>query len=198
MDVGVWPAIIACMKGLDPDPDHALHVCRLSIILFNLLYTLLPIELEDYNYLKAAALLHDIGWSNPEKPHHKSSRDLILSDNTIPFSEKERIITALIARYHRKSVPVPDHAIYRDLTSRSKEIVNSCSALLRIADALDRSHRQCVRDVECTIAESEIVIIANCDSPLDSEYSVFAEKSTLLEDITCRSVSLRWILNSPE
>ena len=154
----VWRVIQDITNQLDPDPGHARQVCRLSLLLYDNLQNLHGLSPEARDLLKAGALLHDIGWSVLEKPHHKASRDLILEDTQIPFKNRERKIVALITRYHRKTIPKPDHALYSELNPGEQEYVRFCSGILRIADALDRSHQSSVKQVECTVTDDEILI----------------------------------------
>jgi exopolyphosphatase/pppGpp-phosphohydrolase len=188
----VWPSVMALMKQLDPDPDHAIQVCYLSTRLFDDLYTLLPLNTDDRSLIRAGALLHDIGWSNPTKPHNKASRDIIMNDKIIPFSYNQRVIIALIARYHRKSAPKNEHAFYNELSSEAQNKVRSCAALLRVADALDRTHNRAVSDLICYYNATNILIKCISEFPLNSELLVFEDKSRLLSDLTSRRTILRW------
>jgi exopolyphosphatase/guanosine-5'-triphosphate,3'-diphosphate pyrophosphatase len=52
-----------------------------------------------------------------------------------------------VARYHRKAAPSEDHQNLSELNAAQRDEVEKLSAILRIAEALDRSHRQSVRDV---------------------------------------------------
>jgi len=193
----VWPAVLAMMKRLDPDPDHAIQVCHLSTRLFDDLYTLLLLNTDDRLLIRAGALLHDIGWSNPEKPHHKASRDIIMNDRNIPFSHNQRVIIALIARYHRKSIPKNEHTFFNELSSEAQIKVRSCAALLRVADALDRAHNRIVADLTCHYNSTLILIEYISDSPLNSELLAFEDKSSLLSDLTSRRIMLKWIKQNP-
>lgn len=190
----IWREILDCTKKNDPDPHHAIQVCRLSLSLFDCLKMLHELDKKARDMLRAGALLHDIGWSVPGKPHHKASRDKILSDQSIPFKQEERKIVALIARYHRKSLPHPDHAYYRTLDPGEQRIVQYCAGILRVADMLDRSHQAVVRTVHCDITQDSILITCTCAAPMYLDKAVFSEKCSLLENLTCHRISLSWML----
>lgn len=190
MDPEVWEIIPEITTKLDPDPGHAEQVCRLSLMLFDELQPIHGLGNDEKNLLKAAALLHDIGWSIFDKPHHKASRDLILADSHIPFSKKERKQVALIARYHRKTSPKEDHAIYSTLNADEQRSIRYCAGILRIADVLDRSHQSLVQSLTCQVTDGEICIRFTGNSGLFVDSSVFSEKSNLLETITNRRIKL--------
>ena len=190
MDPNVWPAVMNYMASLDPDPDHATQVCRLSLRLFDELEMIHQLPSQSRDLLRAGALLHDIGWSVPDKPHHKASRDLIMADSSIPFQDEERVMVALIARYHRKTPPDNGHSLYCDLPPVKKDSVLYCSAILRMADALDRSHRCLVRDIRCTVTTDEVQVLCDTSAPLVQEEMVFSGKCMLFEQLTARRVIL--------
>lgn len=192
MDPNVWPAVMDYMTCLDPDPDHARQVCRLSLRLFDKLEMIHQLPSQSRDLLRAGALLHDIGWSVPDKPHHKASRDLIMAERSIPFLDIERVMVALIARYHRKAPPDNGHSLYCDLQPAQKDSVLYCSAILRMADALDRSHRSLVRDIRCTITADEVQVQCDASAPLVQEEMFFSGKCMLFEQLTARRVKLLW------
>jgi len=58
---------------------------------------------------------------------------------------------ASIVRYHnRKSEPAGHHVAYSSLTNNDKRISRRLAAIVRIAEALDHSHRQRVTNLHAT------------------------------------------------
>ncbi len=56
-------------------------------------------------------------------------------------------VIALLARYHRKSGPSPSHPEFASLTKARRHLVERLVGILRVADGLDRTHRQLVERV---------------------------------------------------
>jgi exopolyphosphatase/guanosine-5'-triphosphate,3'-diphosphate pyrophosphatase len=117
--------------------------------------------------LSAAALLHDVGYHIAHESHHKHALYLIKNSELTGFSEAERDVIANAARYHRGPVPKDRHLDYAALNEADQETVFSLASILRIADALDRSHDNRVSDVRC-LRDGRLVHIqlsssANCD-----------------------------------
>jgi exopolyphosphatase/guanosine-5'-triphosphate,3'-diphosphate pyrophosphatase len=52
-----------------------------------------------------------------------------------------------VARYHRRGVPTKKHAAFAGLAGDARRTVRVLAGLVRVADALDRSHRQVIRSV---------------------------------------------------
>ncbi len=187
--------VITLMAVRDPDPPHAIQVGILSASLYDQLAILHKMQSNTRQLLIYAALLHDIGWSTPDSPHHKASMQLILDDLTIPFSPEERSIVALIARYHRKAVPSPDHIPFGLLSSLHQDLIRWNAAILRVADALDRPHQSLVGQIIIDILIHQITIHCftsgeeYCSSLMDSPLE---KKSGLLRDVTNREILFKW------
>lgn len=134
------------------DEAHGQQVCRLALALFEQLQELHGLGADDHRILMAAALLHDIGAYISYKKHHKHSLYLISQSEELPgFSSDEMLMTANIARYHRKNTPQPNHDQFARLTKPQRLRVMKLASLLRIADALDRDHAQTVKRLTATV-----------------------------------------------
>ncbi|MGC2465278.1 MAG: hypothetical protein WA517_08785, partial [Candidatus Acidiferrum sp.] len=80
--------------------------------------------------------------------HHKHGEYLTLYGDIPGLEDRDRAIVAAMVRYHnRKSEPAGHHAAYSSLNNSDKRIARRLSAILRIAEALDHSHRQRVMQV---------------------------------------------------
>ena len=97
--------------------------------------------------LEAGALLHDVGVAVNNDGHHKHSQYLIQSSELVGLSDEERTLVAMLARYHRKAPPQRDHEDFMRLRRRDRTLVERLTAILRVADALDRQHAGVVRGV---------------------------------------------------
>lgn len=137
--------------------------------------------------LSAAALLHDVGYHIAHESHHKHALYLIRHSELTGFSEAEREIIANVARYHRGSTPKERHPDYAALNQSDRETVSRLSAILRIADALDRSHDCRVRDIRC--ARDGQILHVQVRSAVNCEKEILAaeQKSDLFAQIfKCR------------
>lgn len=130
------------------DEGHGLHVARLALSLFDQTRDLHRMGPSERAILQAAALLHDVGTFVSYNRHHKHSLYLIAHSELAGFSPRETLLVANVARYHRRSAPKPQHETFSVLDRRERRTVRVLAALLRLADALDREHRQRVHRVE--------------------------------------------------
>jgi exopolyphosphatase/guanosine-5'-triphosphate,3'-diphosphate pyrophosphatase len=123
------------------EPRHAATVRRTALSLFDQLRTVHGLGNAEREYLEAAAVLHDVGYHISHSQHHKHSYYLIRHSELLGFTDREIEIIANVARYHRKSHPKAKHESFPGLSERDQSIVRALSALLRIADGLDRRHQ---------------------------------------------------------
>ncbi len=147
---------------------HAQQVTRLAERIFDSLAAAYNLSRHQRTLLSAAALLHDVGYHIAHESHHKHSLYLIKNSELTGFSEAERNVIANIARYHRGAVPKERHPDYAALNPSDRETVCRLGAIVRVADALDRSHDNRVDDIRCA-REEKIVHIQlwsalNCDN----------------------------------
>jgi exopolyphosphatase/guanosine-5'-triphosphate,3'-diphosphate pyrophosphatase len=97
--------------------------------------------------LEYAALLHDIGYHVSFSKHHKHAYYLIKNAELPGFTPEEIEIVASVARYHRKRPPKAKDLLGGGLAGRDRRTVAALAAILRVADALDRSHFGVVSDL---------------------------------------------------
>ena len=86
--------------------------------------------------LHVAALLHQCGHFISSSSHHKHSMYLILNSDIFGLGSSEIKLTALVARYHRRSLPRPSHDEFAELPREERVIVAKLAAILRLATAL--------------------------------------------------------------
>ncbi len=143
-------SINTLMKSHNYDRKHCKHVSRLAKELFRQTKQLHGLGSKYEELLKAAAKLHDIGYVISHHQHHRHSLYIIKNHGLLGFSENEVQIIANVARYHRKSHPKETHSDFIQLTDKDRSIVRKLSALLRLADSLDRTHQKLIKNLKIT------------------------------------------------
>ncbi len=183
-------AAAALAESYRYEREHAQHVRKLALMLFDALQPLHGLGDEDRFILAAAALLHDVGRPLSRQGHHKISAQIIMEDNTLPTSPEQRVLIALVARYHRRGLPKDKHDLYGDLPNEQQQRVDALAALLRLADGLDRAHISAVKSVECAITPDAVLVHAQATNPALPEQAGAALKADLFEQVFHRAVRL--------
>jgi exopolyphosphatase/guanosine-5'-triphosphate,3'-diphosphate pyrophosphatase len=129
-------------------PEHAQQVARLAVALFDQTRIVHGLTDREREWLEYAALLHDIGVHISYERHHKHSYYLIKNGDLRGFDPEEIEVIALVARYHRQATPKRWHEEYREFRRKRRRTIRTLSAILRLAESLDRSHSQPVSGLE--------------------------------------------------
>jgi exopolyphosphatase/guanosine-5'-triphosphate,3'-diphosphate pyrophosphatase len=145
---------------LGHDEAHAEHVRRLARGLFIGLRPLHGLDDALLTTLELAALLHDVGEAVSPRGHHKHSEYLIEHAHLPGLPDEERRLVATIARAHRKDAAVATRAIAdSSLGKAERGNARRLAALLRLADELDRSHRQTARGITCELTADALTLL---------------------------------------
>ena len=134
--------------------------------------------------LEVAALLHDIGMYVSPRSHHKHSMYLIQNSELFGLGERHLMIAALAARYHRKSPPRPTHEEFVRLDRNTRVLVMKLAAILRVADALARSHTPRRRELQFVVEGSRLLInIPGSAADWALEEVSVQEKGAMFKDV---------------
>jgi exopolyphosphatase/guanosine-5'-triphosphate,3'-diphosphate pyrophosphatase len=129
------------------EEGHSTQVRRLALRLFDTIGARIGCVPEERATLADAALLHDVGYHINYDRHHKHSYHLIVHAELLGISPAEQVVIANVARYHRGSPPRRKHRNFGELDKRLRDRIERLSALLRVADGLDRGHVGAVGEV---------------------------------------------------
>src|SRR4029077_15555027 len=168
--------------------DHGTHVARLALSIFDQTRRLHKLAAGDGELLEFAALLHDIGFYISPHRHHRHSAYLILNHAMTGFSRSEVRIIALAARHHRKVEPRRGRGLMRLLSKGDRRRVRYLAAILRIADALDRTHARLVRAVRCSISARTVEVRVDADGDPELELWAARRKGDLFEELCGRKL----------
>ncbi|MGB0775543.1 MAG: HD domain-containing protein, partial [Akkermansiaceae bacterium] len=137
---------------------HATQVSRLCQLIFESTQELHDLSEHDALLLACAGRLHECGNFISSRAHHKHSHYIIKHNEIFGLGEKDILLVALMARYHRRSGPKTSHPDYRELSTTDRMRVSKLASILRIADALDRTHTSRVGEVTIAIEKSKLVL----------------------------------------
>ena len=186
--------VLGFMDQHESEPEHVQHVRELALSLFDQLANRHGLGEGEKFLLEAAALLHDIGWSAaPDgRKHHKLAYEMVRSHQWVNLPPSVVPLVALVARYHRKSPPDVAHDGYAELESDERVIVQKLAALLRVADALDRSHQSRVTSIAAEEAGAKITLRLSTVGPCGAELAAADSKKDLFE--TAYGVKLDFVI----
>ncbi len=175
---------------------HSLQTARLAVRLFDLTTSLHGLGRREREWLEYAALLHDIGYSIHYQKHHEHSFYLIRNAALDAFDPSEVEIVALVARFHRGSAPKPGHPALAGAKPWQQKTIRTLAALLRVADALDRTHASRVEQIFCSIRPKRVKLEVISPYAVDLELEAALAHGRLFEKVFDRRLSARQGLES--
>jgi exopolyphosphatase/guanosine-5'-triphosphate,3'-diphosphate pyrophosphatase len=170
--------------------EHATHVARLALSIFHQTRRLHGLSKSDAELLEFAALLHDVGFHVAAHRHHRHTEYLIQSHEMSGFTRDEVNILALVGRYHRKAAPHKNHVAFAELSKTDRRRVRHLTAILRVADALDRTQARLVRSVRCVVTDKTLEMRLDVDGDPELELWAARRKGDLLEELTKHKLRL--------
>jgi exopolyphosphatase / guanosine-5'-triphosphate,3'-diphosphate pyrophosphatase len=194
-DTNLRSQIIRSAIGLgrrfDFDEKHARHVATLCRKLFTDLQAEHQLEPRMELILYLAALLHEIGLYINVRSNHKHAMYLIRNSELFGLSRKDVLLVALVARYHRRSSPLPTHEGYANLDRTDRVAVSKLAAILRLAIALDDSRSQRINDIQCRQESKRLIITPSGVEDVSLEQLALRQSGTLFEEVYGLPVQIR-------
>lgn len=165
------------------DPKHANHVTSLSLRLFDETQDLHQLNGHDRFLLEIAGILHEVGNFITSLKHEEHSQYIVRQSEIFGLNYHDKAIVALITRYHRGPSPKPAHAYYKDLDQADRLRVSKLASLLRVADALERTHSQRIKDFGTTISGGVFRIQVDGLSDATAERLALRSKGRLFTEL---------------
>jgi exopolyphosphatase/guanosine-5'-triphosphate,3'-diphosphate pyrophosphatase len=165
------------------DELHARHVADLSLALFDALQNEHGLDRHARLLLEVAALLHDIGTYVSANGHHKHGQYLVANSDVFGLQKNDMELVSNVVRYHRRSPPVSSHITFISLPLEDRMLVQKLSAILRVADGMDRGHIQRIRSFTAEKSPDELVLRCVTIGDISAERLGVEEKSDMFEEV---------------
>ncbi len=177
------------VKKYQADSSHSEQVARLSRLLFDLLSSTLKLDEGEFSILRAAAKLHDIGNFVSITDHDRHGAYLIKADPPRGYARRELSMIEMVVAGHVKG----ELAESPDLGRHDVDTCRKLVAILRVADALDRSHQQLVKGIEGEIRPTGLGLKVVGSGDMSAEGFALRKKRRLLEEVLQTNVSLHLV-----
>ena len=132
--------------------------------------------------MQCIAILHDCGKYISLAEASSCSYAIIMSSEILGLSHKEREIIATTVEFNRKPVE-PYESLSDKFTIEEYLEILKLLAILKVANALDRSHKQKIKNVSMRVKERELVITIEANSSLALEKGLFKKNADYFEQI---------------
>ncbi|MCR5754180.1 MAG: HD domain-containing protein [Acetatifactor sp.] len=134
-------------------------------------------------YLRIAAILHDCGKYISLMNIGESSYNIIMATEIIGLSHLEREIVANIVRFNHSKFEYQNSMSIGSLDREAYLVVAKLVAILRLANSLDRSHKQKFKGIKASVHEHELVLSVDTQEDITLESSFFAMYTDFFKEV---------------
>lgn len=169
-------------KRYECNTDHSKNIEYLSLGVFDSIRKFHGLGKRERLLLQIAVILHNCGEYINMSAVAENSYHIIMSTEIIGLSHLERSMVANLVRYNTGTFPK-----YREMEEpfdkESYIKINKLNAILRIANAMDRSHKQKFSNVTFVLKDKELIITAETLKDITLEWGLFDKKADFFEEV---------------
>ena len=174
--------IVACAMNISKrymgSKKRAETLERISTTIFDSMKKVHGLGKRERLYLRLAAILHDCGKYISLVNIGETSYNIIMATEIIGLSHVERAIVANIVRFNHSKFVYYGQASDVGLERDSYLIVAKLTAILRLANSLDRSHKQKLKGLKAALKDNELILQADTleDITLENQFLTAGEE----------------------
>lgn len=165
------------------DENHAECVRMIATKIYETLKNEIALDDHARTLLETAAILHDIGAFIRSDNHNLHSNYIIKNSEIFGLSRKDNTIVAEIAKYHKGNSVPQDEDSFQMLPRSDRMTILKLTAILRIADAMDRGHIQKFSDFSISLQQNNLIIQTTNSKNTVLEKIALSEKAGMFESI---------------
>lgn len=157
---------------------------KLTMTIFDSMKRLHGLGRRDRLYLQIAAMLHDCGKYISMINLGECSYHIIMATEIIGLSHMEREVVANIVRFNHE-----EFQYFEELSKTSSLDKNAyltmakLTAILRVANGLDVSHKQKFKDVKAVLKEKELLLTVDTEEDITLEKGLFDERAQFFKEV---------------
>ena len=134
--------------------------------------------------LQLATILHDCGKYISMVNLSECSYNIILYTEIIGLSHAEREIVANVVKFNHEEFAYFDILSSNSFLEKNNYLVIAkLTAILKLANALDRSQKQKFKDIKVTLKEHNLSIMVSTDEDITLEQGLLKERADFFEEV---------------
>lgn len=161
---------------------HLDALVEMSGLIFDALKKIHGMGKREKLLLTVSAILHDCGKYVSFAYAPDMAYNIIMVSEIMGLSHRERVMVANIIKYNTHALPDPE-SVRATLDSEAYIIVSKCAAILRVANAMDRSHKQKYKNVKVSLKDRTLLITIETAEKMTLEKTLFMSKTSMFEDV---------------
>ncbi len=171
-------------KRYKSNQAHVRNVEELSLTIFDKTKKIHMLGTRERLLLQISAILHNCGKYISLTDVSDCAYNILMATEIIGLSHAERQIVANVVRFNTASFHYYEDLAKVSSVSREEFIVIAkLTAILRAANALDRSHHQRIKEINVSIRGNELILTVKSNEDLTLERGTLEEKDSLFEEV---------------
>ena len=162
----------------DKPEDNAKQVGDLALILFRQLKVLHKLSRSYLKVLRIASMMFNCGQRIKFYSHEKNSFPIIINSEIFGASQREIVLAAFVCSCQDSNeFSLAEWIKYKDiLLEEDLAAVKKLAIIVRIAEALDKTHRSLVQDISCDVLGDSVIMktIVTADASIEIKEAIKA------------------------
>ena len=181
--------IIACAmnisKRYNGSRKRAETLEKLTATIFDSMKKVHGLGARERLYLRLAAILHDCGKYISMRNIGETSYNIIMATEIIGLSHAEREIVANVVRYNHSAFAYYDGMKNggTKLDRNSYLVVAKLTAILRLSNSMDRSHKQKLKGVQALLRDNQLILTVNTMEDITLESGFFRASTEFFKEV---------------
>ncbi|MEN8905035.1 MAG: HD domain-containing protein [Clostridiales bacterium] len=165
------------------DIVHCKYVENIALSIFDQTKRLHKMTGNDRFFLRVACILHDVGKHVNHNQHDLHSYNIVKNQGIMGMSDYDINIIANIAKYHDEMLPSLNDENYSYLKVDDRIRVSKLSAILKLAEALDVSHKQKINNIVIVVKNKNLIFKVDSKTEILLEEWNFREGAEYFNEV---------------
>ena len=179
--------IIACAQNISKrymgSKKRGETLEKIALTIFDSMKKVHGLGQRDRLLLRLATLLHDCGKYISMTNLGECSYSIIMATEIIGLSHMEREIVANVVKFNHEEFEYYDVSKASTLDQESYLRIAKLTAILRVANGLDRSHKQKFKDVKTILKDDVLTITVDTKEDITLEKGMFSHRADFFEEV---------------
>ncbi|MGN0401367.1 MAG: exopolyphosphatase [Acetatifactor sp.] len=180
--------IVACAMNMNKrymgSRKRAETLENISVTIFNSMKKIHGMGRRELLFLRLAAILQECGKYISMINIGENSYQIVMATEMIGLSHQEREIVANVVRFnHSRFLYYGNKNDAWGLDRQAYLTVAKLTAILRLANGLDRSHRQKLKGLRASLKDNQLVLSVDTTEDITLEKGFFEEKSEFFREV---------------
>ncbi|MGN0292855.1 MAG: exopolyphosphatase [Lachnospiraceae bacterium] len=167
-------------KRYKSNQKHAQSLEKLALVIFDSIRKYHGLGKRERLLLRIAAILHDCGKFVSMTDPADCAYYIIMSTEIIGLSQAEQRLIANIVKYYPQDF---DYEVLKEEGVEKRNIIAKLVAILKVAGVLDRSHRQKIDSIRCTIKGDQLILTTDAVKDITLEENLLSSKADFFEEV---------------